>query len=62
MENASSGLDDVMERKDFIQANHVDMCRYSGPEDDGYRKVRDALKRHLGVLGNKDSATKAGQS
>lgn len=45
MENESSGLDDARERKDFINANHMGMCRFSGPDDPGYSKVRDVLRR-----------------
>ncbi|KAG6990947.1 hypothetical protein G7Y79_00060g092510 [Physcia stellaris] len=33
--NASSALDYALEQKDFINANHVDMCRFSGVDDDG---------------------------
>ena len=43
VENASSALDYALEQKDFINANHVDMCRFSGVDDDGYEKVRAGI-------------------
>ena len=46
----SSGLDDARERKDFINANHMEMCRFTGSKDAGYRKVKDVLSRCLGRL------------
>ena len=35
----SSSLDDPRERAQHIDANHMDMTRYSSRDDPGYRKV-----------------------
>lgn len=32
------------ERRFAIDANHVDMCKYSSKEDEGYRKVSRELR------------------
>jgi hypothetical protein len=34
----------VAERRFTINANHMEMCRYSTKEDDGYRKVSRELR------------------
>ena len=34
----------VTERRFTINANHMEMCRYSSKEDDGYRKVSRELR------------------
>ena len=48
----SSSLDDPRERAQHIDANHLDMTRYSSKSDPGYKKVgelcdlvRDIRKR-----------------
>jgi hypothetical protein len=46
----SSGLDHPLERKFTINANHMDICRFNGSQDDGYEKLRSELIRHLGRL------------
>jgi hypothetical protein len=43
VEDISSSLDWPGEQKDTIVANHMDMCRFRGGDDDGYIKVKDAL-------------------
>jgi hypothetical protein len=43
VEDSSSELDYAHEQKDFIRANHVNMCRFSGFQDDGYEKTKDCL-------------------
>lgn len=44
VEDSSSCLDDPrIERKQHISKNHMDMCRFSGMEDPGYRKVEAAI-------------------
>ena len=40
----SSSLDDPRERPQHINKNHIDMCKFSGAEDPGYRQVRGELK------------------
>ncbi|GAP91608.1 putative alpha beta-hydrolase [Rosellinia necatrix] len=42
VEDVSSVLD-VGEQKDTIVADHINMCRFSGADDDGYIKVKAAL-------------------
>jgi ankyrin repeat domain-containing protein 50 len=34
----------AIERRFTIDANHMEMCRYSSREDDGYRKVSRELR------------------
>lgn len=48
VENGSSALDYALEQKDFINANHINMCRFSGFDDDGYEKVRAGIAHCLG--------------
>ena len=48
VENSSSALDYALEQKDFIHANHVNMCRFSGVDDDGYEKIKAGISRCLG--------------
>jgi hypothetical protein len=44
-----------MERIDFINANHMMMCRFSGPEDDGYIRIKGAISRLMsGIQARKD--------
>ncbi len=40
----SSSLDDTRERAQHINKNHEEMCRFSGPDDPGYRQVGGELK------------------
>lgn len=47
MEDYSSSLDYARQVKDVIHANHVDMCRFSGFDDDGYEKIKAALSHSL---------------
>lgn len=47
VENSSSALDYAFEQKDFIHANHVDMCRFSGFDDDGYEKIKAGMSHCL---------------
>lgn len=55
MEDSSSALDYAREQKDFIRANHMGMCRFSGTDDDGYDKVRSAMKLCLLPLADQQS-------
>jgi hypothetical protein len=43
VEDTSSALDYALQEKDFIYANHMNMCRFSGFDDDGYEKIKAAL-------------------
>jgi hypothetical protein len=31
------------EHQDYIEKNHMDMCRFAGKEDGGYNRFRDGL-------------------
>ena len=41
------------ERTDFINADQMNMCRFQNREDDGYDKVRNAIRFHLDTKRNK---------
>ena len=41
-ESSSFGFRDF-EQRDFINSNHMEMCRFSSRQDDGYRKSMMAL-------------------
>jgi hypothetical protein len=45
VDDASSSLDHIVERKDFIAANHMMMCRFKGSGDDGYIKAKGAISK-----------------
>jgi hypothetical protein len=45
--DASSALDDAAEVKATINSNHMDMCRFSSKEDDGYCKIKQVLSGHV---------------
>lgn len=47
VEDSSSALEYGSEQKDYLGANHVNMCRFSDSEDDGYEKVKAGLSRCL---------------
>lgn len=42
-----------------IDANHIDMCRYSDETSDGYRKVSGELQRLCEEIQKAESITKA---
>ncbi|KAK5087257.1 hypothetical protein LTR70_007374 [Exophiala xenobiotica] len=49
--NESSEIGHVRnERKNFINANHMNMCRFKDKNDDGYKKTRAEIQRHLNRL------------
>jgi hypothetical protein len=43
----SSSLDYAKEWIDIINANHVDMCRFSGINDNGYCKIKSVVSKCL---------------
>ncbi|KAF8537384.1 hypothetical protein BDD12DRAFT_918067 [Trichophaea hybrida] len=47
VDDASSGLESGSKRKDIINANHIDMCRFNGKADEGYVKVASVLSRYV---------------
>ncbi|KAF8249568.1 hypothetical protein K440DRAFT_676224 [Wilcoxina mikolae CBS 423.85] len=47
VENGSSGLDISFERKSSINANHMEMFRFVGKEDQGYEKCLVGIERCL---------------
>ncbi|KAI9892641.1 MAG: hypothetical protein M1814_001334 [Vezdaea aestivalis] len=52
VEDSSSALDYPLQEKDIIHANHVNMCRFSGFDDDGYEKTKAALSHCLSMSFN----------
>ena len=50
--NASSRVGYAQEVVDFINADHRDMCRFAGRFDQGYEKVKGAIKRSLQAHGS----------
>ena len=50
MDDFSSSLDGT-ERRQTINANHLDMCRYTSKNDDGYQKVVGELQIILSGIG-----------
>ncbi|KAN0083807.1 hypothetical protein V8E54_002895 [Elaphomyces granulatus] len=57
VEDFSSALDYVHEQKDTIAANHMDMCRFKGGDDDGYIKIKDALSLAMSNVLQETTAT-----
>jgi len=47
VDDESSRLDDAREGHDFINANHMTMCRFRNADDEGYRKVKGVVSRYL---------------
>ena len=45
--NESSSFDSPDYGYDSIHANHMNMCRFTGITDDGYRKFRDVLNKYV---------------
>ena len=48
--NESSSFDSPDYGYDNIHANHMNMCRFTGMTDDGYRKFRDVLSTYIEEL------------
>lgn len=46
VDNDSSALDHPYERKDFINANHMEMCKFRDKDDEEYTKIRAEIIRH----------------
>ncbi|KAJ8111701.1 hypothetical protein OPT61_g5766 [Boeremia exigua] len=42
--DTSSSLDDAREHAETISANHMEMARFSGPEDVGYQKIAGEIR------------------
>jgi hypothetical protein len=47
VDNESSRLGDARETTDFINANHMMMCRFRDLDDPGYRKVKGVVTQYL---------------
>ncbi|KAH6854879.1 hypothetical protein B0I37DRAFT_395223 [Chaetomium sp. MPI-CAGE-AT-0009] len=63
VEDWSSCLNNpVLETKQFISSNHMDMCRFSGLKDPEYTKVAAALTRILGIIENRAGTAERRQS
>ncbi len=64
VEDWSSCLNNpVLETRQFISSNHMDMCRFYGLQDPEYAKVAAAMKRILGMIerGSQDISRNAGE-
>lgn len=48
--NESSALDHRNERINLINANHMNMCKFKDKNDDGYRKFKAEIARHVSRL------------
>ena len=48
--NESSSFDSPDYGYDSIHANHMNMCRFTGVTDDGYRKFRAVLNNYVQEL------------
>ena len=48
--NESSSFDSPDYGYDSIHANHMNMCRFTGITDDGYRKFKDVLSTYIQEL------------
>ena len=46
VDNDSSALDHPYERKDNIDANDMEMCKFRDKDDEEYAKVRAEIIRH----------------
>jgi ankyrin repeat protein len=54
VDELSSCLNDpIIETKQRISSNHMDMCRFFGPQDQEYSKVEAALTFIVGTIGTK---------
>lgn len=47
VESYSSCLGDAREGTDFINGNHMMMCRFRDEDDEGYRKVKGVVSQYL---------------
>lgn len=45
------------EIKEFINSNHMDMCRFKSRTDDGYKKVLFAINLYVGQIKEKVTPT-----
>lgn len=43
----SATLNHSCERADFIDSDHMAMCKFYGKDDDGYQKVTGEIRRHV---------------
>ncbi|KAK4041974.1 ankyrin repeat domain-containing protein 50 [Parachaetomium inaequale] len=63
VEDRSSCLNNsILETKQFISSNHMDMCRFSGFQDQEYAKVAAALTHILGTARGRADAISHGPS
>jgi hypothetical protein len=47
VDDDSSRLDDAREGRDFINANHMMMCRFRDENDEGYNKVKGVVSKYM---------------
>ena len=46
----SSSFDSRKHGRDTIHANHMNMCRLNGKDDDGYEKFSGVLENYIGQI------------
>ena len=46
----SSSFDSRKNGSDTIHANHMNMCRLNGKDDDGYEKFSGVLEKYIGQI------------
>ena len=56
--NESSSLDSRKYGNDTIHANHMNMCRFSTKDDDGYEKFSAVLAKYISEIKTKQSEAK----
>ncbi|KAH8886603.1 hypothetical protein GQ53DRAFT_875256, partial [Thozetella sp. PMI_491] len=55
--DSSSLLGDFREQAEYLQANHMDMCRYARPNDPNYRIVAGELRKIYNAIQVADTAS-----
>ena len=51
---SSTFVNRKFERVDVVDANHMNMCKFTGTDDNGYEKFKGALQRNLRSLTRRD--------
>jgi hypothetical protein len=56
VDDDSSRLDDAREGSDFINANHMMMCRFRDEDDAGYIKVKGVVSMYVNEIQTEQSS------
>ena len=54
----SSSFDSRKYGTDTIHANHMNMCRLDGKDDDGYEKFSGVLEKYIGQIRTEENKAK----